>query len=177
MFRWMVILLLGISFASVVSAKDPSKSKLVQRLGPVTTGEVFPSFGGHRLNGEYLSLRGLLHKEQVIVVSYFATWCAPCRVGLKNIEELSRRHSNLQAVYISVGDKAPELHRFKEELGLQNPIVLDKFESIAKRHGVVSDGAKASLPKTFVLSPSGEVLAIFTMEGEDFQSRLTAFLP
>jgi len=57
-------------------------------------------------------------------------------------------------------------------LGLNSPIIVDRFQTVAKRHGVVVEGRETVLPITFIVSQTGVVETIFTVEGEDFKTRL-----
>ena len=76
------------------------------------------------------------------------------------------------AVYIDLGEESAAVQRMAKELGLESTIMIDKFQSIGKRHGVVIEGEDVVLPRTFVLAPDGTVKVIFTEEGDDFESAL-----
>ena len=49
---------------------------------------------------------------------------------------------------------------------------MDKFESFAKKHGILMEDGKASLPKTFLIDKKGNVLDIIVLEGDDFEELL-----
>ena len=72
--------LLSLSFA------EPSKTS--DALGPVEVSKEFPTFGSYTLEGQYLSFKSLQKQNKVLVISYFATWCKPCKVGLPIIEKI-----------------------------------------------------------------------------------------
>ena len=164
------LLCLGSLFMSQVEANETvAKSVTASTLGPVKVGETFPTFGGHTVGNDYVSLRSLIGQEKTIVVSYFATWCGPCRVGLPQIEKFAQDNSNVEAIYIALGEKSSApVQKFASELNLKSPIIMDKFESIGMRHGVVVEGQETKLPRTFILNPDGTVKTIVTVEGEDF---------
>ena len=105
------------------------ETQTVDTLGPVSVGSALPTFGGHTLGGQYMSFKNLLNKDQTIVVSYFATWCGPCRQGLPVIESVVSQSDAVTGVYIAFGEKNPrKVHHFAQELSLSQPIILDKFE-------------------------------------------------
>lgn len=112
------------------------------------------------------------------MVSYFATWCAPCRIGLAEIERIASARNDVMVVYIGLGERqvAP-VSKMVDDLHLKHPVVLDKFKVIGARHGVFVEGVEITLPKTFVLDSSGIVQAIFTVEGDDFATQLVRYLP
>ena len=149
------------------------ETQTVDLLGPVSVGKPMPTFGGHTLAGQYLSFKNVLNQDQTVVVSYFATWCGPCRKGLPVIEKVVNADSNVTAVYIAFGEKsAGKVHHFAEELSLEGTIILDKFETIGVRHGIAGNGESTKLPRTFVLGADGTVKTIFTVEGDDFEEHL-----
>lgn len=154
-------------------ASNAVSSQTVDQLGPVIVGQTFPTFGGHTLSGGYLSLKELENHGKYVVVSYFATWCAPCRVGLPKIERFVNQHDDVVAVYIALGERQyPSLQRFVNELKINSEIVVDKFETIGARHGVAGEGRDTRLPRTFILNPDGTVRKIFVIEGDDFEEAL-----
>lgn len=169
---------LGHLFIPQVEAYETgSKSVTVSELGPVRVGQEFPTFGAHTITNDYVSLRSLIGQEKIIVVSYFATWCGPCRIGLPKIEKFAQANSNVEAVYIALGEKsAAPVQKMANELNLNSPIIMDKFESIGIRHGIVVEGEETKLPRTFVLKPDGTVASIVTVEGEDFSKFLEGHL-
>ncbi len=188
-----VVALLGVLFAGVLQqefvttenesnlfgliqtagASSDVASKTVDELGPVVVGQIFPTFGGHTLDGGYLSLKSLENHGKYVVVSYFATWCAPCREGLPKIEQFATKNDNVVAVYIALGERSPApLQKFAKDLDLDSQIVIDKFETIGARHGVTGQGQDTRLPRTFVLAPDGTVKSIFVVEGNDFAEAL-----
>ena len=164
------MLLMEPSYAS----DDPNvKTVTVSELGPVKVGAEFPTFGGHTLSNDYVSLRSLIGQDKTIIVSYFATWCQPCRVGLPKIEKFVQENDNVVAIYIALGEKSSApVSKLVSELNLKSPILMDKFESIGVRHGVVVEGMETVLPRTFVIKSDGTVKTIFTVEGEDFSTQL-----
>ena len=165
------LLYLGtMSFASPATTTQTSES-----LGPVSVGEEFPIFGSRlTLNDEYFKFKALLEEDQTVIVSYFATWCGPCKVGLPIIEEVAQSNPSLTAVYIDLGDESvPLIQKMVDELQLTSTVVRDPYSSLGKRHGVVIEGQKTTLPKTFIVDSNGLIHTIFITEGEDFKEKLT----
>ena len=166
MFGFVLFVLLSLGLA------NPSQT--TDTLGPVAVSEAFPSFGGYTLSGDYLSFKSLLGSKETIIVSYFATWCAPCKKGLPIIEAAVQADPNITAVYIALGEKETEkVEKFAKELNLNSPIMLDRFQKMGERHGVTGEGVDAALPRTFVLDGNGMVQTIFIEEGDDFEKQLS----
>ncbi len=178
----MLMFMLKLLFAS----EEPIlQSKTAQQYGNVSVGEPLLSFRGWTLDGKSIGLSTLLEDEQkpdLIIISYVATWCAPCKKGVPHIEALAQADPKIKALYISIDTPNSEkkLEAFVRELDIKSPVVWDKYHSIAKRHGVIKQeqsktkpvSSSGSVPKTFILDEAGNVLSIFVEEGADFSEQL-----
>ena len=171
-----------------------SPSITADSFGPIQVNSTFPTFRGWSLDGKSIGLSSFQKSSQddppdIVIVSYFATWCAPCRQGIPIIEKVSGE-KDITAIYISIDTPSDEakLQKFRQEIQINanNPIIWDKFKKIAERHGVIqttkteSQETKPekesenylSIPKTFVIRPDGTVETIFIEEGIDFEEEL-----
>ena len=93
------------------------------------------------------------------------------------MEKFIQQHDNVKGTYIALEKESKKVKKFAKDLGLKTPIVMDKFESIAKRHGIIQEGKAPSIPKTFLIDKEGNVLQIIVLEGEDFGEVLSKSLP
>ncbi|MEM8848765.1 MAG: TlpA disulfide reductase family protein [Pseudomonadota bacterium] len=93
----------------------------------------------------------------VVVLNFWATWCAPCRAEMPSLQALQDTlgDEGLEVVTMAFGRHNPmAISRFWAELGLTDlPTHLDADTSMAKGLGVVG------LPHTFVLDRDGQVIA------------------
>lgn len=95
-------------------------------------------------------LSSLLGAEPV-VVNFWASWCAPCRVEHPKLMELAEM--GVPVIGVNYRDTVDNAARFLESLG--NPYVAiaeDKRGKIGIEYGV------AALPETFVISPEGKIV-------------------
>lgn len=164
---------------------QPAPASVTERLdscGPVSVGGLAPEFGGWALDGRVLTLARLLHPPggepaPGVVLSFFATWCKPCKDGLPLLDALAPRlqERGVPVLLVAVGEGADKVGPFLAGLGVGLVALEDKFGKIAERYGV---GGKAggALPRTFVLDGQGRVVAIVGREGEDFERVLLAAL-
>ena len=145
----------------------PRLSKTTASFGPIKTGAPMPVFAGFDLDGSLVRSSSLTENGGGVVVRFFTSWSAPCKVGMPIIEKETSSHKDWKTIFVSVGEEGANVTRMIRSMGLQSTVLLDKHGTIAKRFGV-----GGSLPKTFIVGPSGKVGTIFTEEGEDFQSLL-----
>jgi len=145
-----------------------------QELGDVKVSESFPNFGGDDISGNYLSSKSVIKEHKVVIVSYFATWCTACKKGMPIIEELVQSNDEVAAIYIDYAESdVAEVTQFVKDLNIQSAVVMDKFKTFAKKHGVYIDGDTVELPKTFVVGQDGKLHKIYVTEGSDFKEELT----
>lgn len=96
------------------------------------------------------SLRG-----RVVLINFWATWCAPCLHELPAIERLWRSlgDEGLAVVAVNAGESGGDVRYYLERFGLalSFPIALDPGLAAFRAFGV------RSLPATFVLGRKGRV--------------------
>lgn len=166
-FLWLMVCIF-----SKVSHSENVETQTVQVFGTVKVGEPLPSFNGQGVKVPRVSSRDVLGKGHTVVISYCATWCLPCREGLSMIEAEVQADAAVDALYIALDKEPIKVQRWAKELGLTSPIIVDRFQTVAKRHGVVVEDRETVLPITFIVSKTGVVNTIFTVEGDDFKTRL-----
>jgi cytochrome c biogenesis protein CcmG/thiol:disulfide interchange protein DsbE len=142
-------------FIAVLATREPSQDRVTD--SPLV-GEVAPPVRGTSLvDGSAVDLDAL--RGQWVVVNFFATWCIPCRTEHPELLSFSRRHAQAgdASVISVVFQDSPEDVRdyFAEEDS--NWPVIDGSGS-----GVILDYAVAQVPESFIVSPTGYVVAKVT---------------
>jgi len=116
-------------------------------------GQQAPGFALLTLDGGRVSLTD--HRDKLVVLNFWATWCQPCTVEMPSLEALWRRHRDrgLVVVGVSVDRGAPRalLEPYVRNLKLTFPILLDPDSKTSDRWRVTA------LPATFIVRPGGEV--------------------
>ncbi len=98
---------------------------------------------------EWSSLRG-----KVVVLDFWATWCAPCIAGIPHLNELSKSLANQNVVFIAVDDEDPDVvKKFLAKKPIAAWIGLDTDQRVFKAYGVVGR------PATIVIDANGRVAA------------------
>ena len=90
------------------------------------------------------------YHNQIFVVNFFASWCAPCKIEAPIIDELSKI---LPVIGIAYKDKFLDTKNFLNDFG--NPykeIGIDKSGKIAIEWGVYG------VPETFLINKKGEII-------------------
>jgi cytochrome c biogenesis protein CcmG/thiol:disulfide interchange protein DsbE len=99
-------------------------------------------------------------RGQVLIVDFYATWCAPCRKSIPHLSELQRRSSarGLQVVGLNVGgpDDRVKVAAFAEEFRIPYPL---GFPDKPLSDLFLSD--EDSIPQTFVFNRGGQLVKRF----------------
>lgn len=125
-------------------------------------GEPMRPFSARALSGDTIDLPAAA-AGKVVVVRFWATWCAFCRDELKAVEPIWSEHRDrgLLVLAVNAGEEAGAIRGFVAELGISYPVVLDPGSKITRAHGVTG------LPATFVVDRAGTIRNRFLGETDD----------
>jgi thiol-disulfide isomerase/thioredoxin len=118
------------------------------RSGPRTAPSyAYPSLAGDLLSSD--SLRG-----KVVLVNFWATWCAPCRAEMPVLEAMYQRHKDKGFVIVGLAvDQAPtsEVADFVRDRGVSYPIAHVAREAEQRFGGV------RGYPTSFLIGRDGVI--------------------
>jgi thiol-disulfide isomerase/thioredoxin len=147
--------LILIGLCAPATADPASLAPLLKPLNLVEyrTGTVSPRFSGDTLDGRRLSLTDL--RGKVVVVNFWASWCAECRPEMPVLQRLHREfgRKGLSVVGVNFQEDRETVVRYAHDLGLSFPLVLDPKGAIGAEYGVFG------LPATFVIARDGRAVA------------------
>lgn len=94
-------------------------------------------------------------KGQVVIVDFWATWCAPCRKSFPAYQALMDEFGGkLTVIGVSVDDDSSGIEKFRSETGVKFPLVWDEGQAVA---GSYKPG---TMPTSFVIDKNGIVTSI-----------------
>jgi peroxiredoxin len=93
------------------------------------------------------------YRGSVVLVNFWATWCAPCREEMPSMERLRARMQGRKFVLlaVNVGEGARAARAFGEKMGLGFPLLLDGDTKTARAWSA------RVLPASFVIDPHGRI--------------------
>lgn len=84
------------------------------------------------------------HKDQTVVINFFASWCTACIKELPELEALKRAHPEAVFVAINAGEKPVLVKKFLGKNSFSYRVLLDPDKSLATKWGI------EELPRTLV---------------------------
>ena len=127
--------------------KDPNvppSALLDKKIPPVDLVDLFN-------DNKLINLSNLKNKE--ILINFFASWCAPCKVEHPLLFQIKKQNPNLYILGINHKDKKHDAINYLNQDG--NPydfVGVDKKGLIGLEFGVFG------LPETFLINKSGKII-------------------
>lgn len=157
----MLVILLALVAAIIFWPVEASANSAVQQPQDIESttlihaGDVAPDFTVEMLDGKRVTLSSL--RGKVVLVSFWATWCPPCRQEMSHMQEgvIDRfAGSDLVVLPISRGEKRETVEKFIEKMGYGFPVGLDIDQSIYSKY------ASNYVPRSVVINREGEVVYV-----------------
>jgi len=136
-------------------------------------GDTFPSLSHFTFEGDPLpELKG-----KIVLVDFWASWCAPCKETFPLLEQLHHRFSKKGLVILAVNEDKSRMAmaEFLKEYPVTFPVVRDSGKKLVAKVNV------PGLPTSYILDPNGKVLAIergsrIAQNRKEFIARVEQFL-
>lgn len=144
----MVVLALGIALAvgTLACAAQPKK------------GQAAPALEVKDLNGKAFSLKEEL-KRGPVFVSFWATWCQPCREEFPLVSRLARewQPKGVRFISVAVWDREDAVRRFVREQKPAQRVAVDQNKK------VYNDWDLDAVPASFLVGRDGKIAAFYDL--------------
>ena len=124
--------------------------------------QVAPTFFLRTLDDEAFFLSDEIKKGQPIVLSFFATWCVPCRMEMPELQKLSGELTDVSFYLINVSNLNQDGTKLKEDpvkvremvesLKVELPVLMDKYAMTAEKYEAFI------LPRLVVIDQKGVIV-------------------
>jgi peroxiredoxin len=95
------------------------------------------------------------YRGQPVVLNFWATWCAPCRIEMPHLQTASENFNGRVAFLgVNDGEGLSLVTDFADELGLTYPLLLDDGRSVSLLYDI------RSLPTTLFINRDGTVAEV-----------------
>jgi peroxiredoxin len=102
------------------------------------------------------------YRGRIVVVNFWATWCAPCVEEMPSLMRLREKFAaqGLEVIGVNFQENAARIKPFLQRYGLDLPVVRDHDGSASKAWGVTV------YPTTFVIGPDQKVAFVVVGEAD-----------
>ncbi len=117
------------------------------------TGKPAPDFTLETPDGKNVSLSN--YRGQAVMLNYWATWCAPCKIEMPWFVELQKEYGpqGLQILGVAMDDSSKEdIQKFAKDMGVNYTILIGR-EAVGQAYGGVD-----VLPTTFFIDRDGNIV-------------------
>jgi peroxiredoxin len=124
------------------------------RESPSLTGQMAPNFSLPAVGGRTISLADYRGKKK-IVVSFWASWCAPCRLEMPALKEFYEQHrkdsERFEFLAVSMDRDRAAAEAYAASSRMPFPVLLDLDNTTADAFGVTA------IPALFVIDERGKI--------------------
>jgi peroxiredoxin len=110
-----------------------------------------PDFTLRTADGKNLRLNE--QRGRVVLVNFWATWCAPCRQEMPLLNQLYQKYqgSGFTLLGVNVDEDSRNAINVANKLRLSFPVLLDADKAVSKRYDL------SSMPSTLLIDRDGKV--------------------
>ncbi len=110
-----------------------------------------PDFTLRTADGKNLRLAE--QRGRVVLVNFWATWCAPCRQEMPLLNQLYQKYqgSGFTLLGVNVDEDSRNAINLATKLGVSFPVLLDADKAVSKRYDL------SSMPSTLLIDRDGKV--------------------
>lgn len=124
-------------------------------LVPSKIGDKAPDFKLKDITGKEVKLSD--YKGKVVIIDFWATWCAPCRKGIPDLIELQNEYkTDVVVLGITLDNKtntAQDVSPFVTTMKINYPVIWAD-DNVIKDYGNIQ-----SIPTSFVVDKKGTIVS------------------
>jgi peroxiredoxin len=131
-------------------------------------GEPAPDFALPSLKEGNLRLSE--YRSQVVVLTFWASWCARCSQAMPLYKSLYRQHqaAGLRVLAVAIDGETDVAEKLVKDFGIEFPVLLDRDHQVSRMYDL------GKMPMTVVIDREGEVVFIDSGFRGDSVKRIAA---
>ncbi len=150
-----VLLLLPAIYACGKDSRQNAEVDVVEdeKWVALEKGKTAKDFSLHDMKGNMVSLSDF--RGKVVFLNFWATWCAPCRHEMPDLEKLHNKYKEGDLVVLAVSTDKQGLkvvQPYIDEEGFTLTVLIDSNSDVSDSYGVFA------LPTTFIIDRDGKIV-------------------
>lgn len=132
-------------------------------------GKTLPSMVLQDVNGKKIDIKQFAENEKITVLSFWATWCTPCKKELNNIAEVYedwQEEYDMELVAVSIDDarNTAKVKTYINGQAWEYNVLLDSNSDLKRKLNF------QSVPYTILIDQNGNIVYTHTgyVEGDEF---------
>ena len=115
---------------------------------PIKVGDTFPDLSKFKLEGKLPDLKG-----KVVLVDFWASWCAPCKESFPTMNDLQKRYGpqGLIIIGINVDENNSDMVDFLKKHNAEFTVVRDAAQKLVDKVNI------STMPSSFLIDSNGKV--------------------
>ena len=149
-----IILWLVESKAMTPTTTAQQSPEEIEATNIVKLHDLAPDFTVQMLDGTRYTLSDLTAEGKVVMITFWATWCPPCRQELSHMQEAifdRYKGTDLVVLPISRGDDPNKVRSLLDKMGITFNVGLDQSQDIYRLY------ASNYIPRTYIIDRNGRV--------------------
>lgn len=141
---------LGLGLGGLAGAwLEPARARSAAAAPAV--GELAPDFTLRTTDGRAMRLAE--QRGQVVMINFWASWCAPCRVEMPHLQRLHEQYraAGFLLLGVSVDDDAARAVQAAQRAGVTFAVLLDTDKSVSARYDL------RTMPSTVLVDRDGRL--------------------
>ena len=117
----------------------------------VAVGTTTPDFTLKSLSGQNIRLEE--HRGKVVIITFWASWCGPCRIELPHFQRLQQDigKDKMTILAVSADSKLEDVSSFSTEFKLDIPMLFDPGLKVNQLYRI------RAMPTTFIIDRGGVI--------------------
>jgi cytochrome c biogenesis protein CcmG/thiol:disulfide interchange protein DsbE len=147
-----------LAVVALVATRHLNRRTELMRGGHAVTHPLAPDFSLTDLSGQTLQLSG--YRGKVVLLNFWATWCAPCRSEIPRFVDLRNKYDRegFEIIGISLDDDPKLVRTFYQQSRMNYPVAIGDAK-LAEQYGGI-----LGLPVSFLIGRDGRIYAKYAGE-------------
>jgi thiol-disulfide isomerase/thioredoxin len=140
-------------FVKMRPADDPDRQRALLYISQpeLARARMAPPFAVTTMDGQHVSLDDL--KGKVVLIDFWATWCAPCRQALPHMREIAKKFKDQPMVVLSVS--LDDNDQKWKEFVVKNEMTWSQYRDGGFKGPVATLFGVEAIPHTFTIDADG----------------------
>lgn len=174
MLRTRTAIIIGMALLIMMSApRSPKQEAAAEETCDAKAKVANLNFTLKDINGKDVTLSA--YKDKVILLDFWATWCAPCKIEIPGFIELYNKYKSRGFVVlgVSMDDSTPDVKPFVQKLKMNYPVLTG-----TGRKDIEEAFGLTGLPTSFIIARHGKICGQHTgfAPKEQFEREIKALL-